>query len=67
MSNKKLVFKLNIEHPNYETLSEMSSSIRNGDATVPQSVDRHGDTAQLNSLLYVLFVTYTIVLQCLFV
>ena len=30
MSNKKLVFKLDIEHPDYEALSELSASVRNG-------------------------------------
>ena len=42
MSNKKLVFKLDIEHPNYETLSEVSSSIRSGNLNVPQSTDGQG-------------------------
>ena len=44
MSNKKLVFKRDIEHPNYEALSEASSSIRSGNIHVSQSADGQGVT-----------------------
>ena len=39
MSNKKLVFKLDIEHPDYEALSELSASVRNGDVSAMIQMD----------------------------
>ena len=39
MSNKKLVFKIDIDHPDYEALSELSASVRSGDVSTMSQVD----------------------------
>ena len=39
MSNKKLVFKIDIDHPDYEALSELSASVRSGDVSAMSQVD----------------------------
>ena len=39
MSNKKLVFKIDIDHPDYEALSELSASVHSGDVSAMSQVD----------------------------